>query len=264
MLGQHLESYRLAGVEWIPRPVAGGTVPLGFDIQAARKNPASTRPLASEDRLVAVPSASAPPVVQPLSTPSTRSTKDKRIALQLLNEQNVVGCTRCPELAGKRTQTVFGTGDPDCELLFVGEAPGADEDEKGEPFVGAAGQLLTKIIEACKLKRSEVYICNVLKCRPPGNRVPEPVEVANCWGFLEQQIDIVRPKFICCLGATASKTMLKTDLAIGKLRGKFHDYQGIPLLCTYHPSYLLRNPSAKKDVWEDMKKLMTKMGRPVE
>jgi DNA polymerase len=144
--------------------------------------------------------------------------------------------------------------------MFVGEAPGADEDRQGEPFVGRAGQLLTRIVEACKLRRDDVYIANVLKCRPPDNRTPLPDEVLNCRGYLERQIAIIRPEFICCLGAVAAQTVLNTTVSIGRLRGNFHDYQGIPVVCTYHPSYLLRNPDAKRFVWDDMKTLMKRMG----
>ena len=145
-------------------------------------------------------------------------------------------------------------------LCFLGEAPGADEDRQGEPFVGRAGQLLTKIIEACTLKREDVYILNVLKCRPPGNRTPLPHEVGNCRGFLDRQLQIIRPEYICCLGALAAQTLLQTDTPISRLRGSMQEYRGIQVMCTYHPAYLLRNPSAKREVWEDMKKLMAKMG----
>lgn len=155
---------------------------------------------------------------------------------------------------------MFGVGNINARLMFVGEAPGADEDRAGEPFVGKAGQLLTKIIEACRMKREDVYIGNVIKCRPPGNRNPLPDEVQNCRGYLERQLAIVRPEFICCLGAVAAKSLLNSEATIGRLRGRFYQYEGIPVLCTYHPAYLLRNPSAKRDVWEDMKLLMARMG----
>ena len=175
-------------------------------------------------------------------------------------------CTRCPELAATRTQTVFGVGEPGVELCFIGEAPGADEDAQGEPFVGAAGQLLNRIIAACRMKREDVYICNIIKCRPPGNRQPLPIEVGNCREYLEAQLDLVRPKFIRALGGTAAQNLLQTKETLGRLRGRFHDYRGIPVLVTYHPAYLLphRNPDKKKDVWLDMKMLMARMGRPVE
>jgi DNA polymerase len=175
-------------------------------------------------------------------------------------QQEVAACTRCDELAKTRTQTVFGVGNPQARLCFLGEAPGADEDRLGEPFVGRAGQLLNKIIEACKLRREDVYICNILKCRPPGNRNPLPSEAANCRRFLERQLELVAPEFICCLGTVAAQNLLATPVTIGKLRGRVHTFRGAKVICTYHPAYLLRNPEAKKDTWEDMKFLMREMG----
>lgn len=172
----------------------------------------------------------------------------------------VAGCTRCGELAATRTQTVFGVGRPDARLCFFGEAPGADEDAAGEPFVGRAGQLLTKIIEACQLRREDVYILNVLKCRPPGNRTPLPDEVDHCRGFFERQFEIIGPEYICCLGATAAQALLRTTEPIGRLRGRWFTYRTARVICTYHPSYLLRYPAAKREVWEDMKLLMADMG----
>ncbi|HEX3602278.1 MAG TPA: uracil-DNA glycosylase [Lacipirellulaceae bacterium] len=175
-------------------------------------------------------------------------------------QQHVAACTRCSELASTRTQTVFGVGNPQARLCFLGEAPGADEDKTGIPFVGRGGQLLTKIIEACRLKREDVYILNMIKCRPPGNRNPLPNELANCRGYLENQLDLIRPEFICCLGAVASQNLLGTTVPIGKLRGKFHSFRGARVVCTYHPAFLLRSPSFKKETWEDMKMLMHEMG----
>lgn len=174
--------------------------------------------------------------------------------------RDVVVCTRCRELAAARTQTVFGVGDPRARLCFLGEAPGADEDRVGEPFVGRAGQLLDRIIEACTLRREEVYILNILKCRPPGNRNPAPDEAANCREFLDRQLALIRPEFICCLGAVAAQNLLGRQESIGRMRGRVFDYQGIQVVCTYHPAYLLRNPSAKRDTWEDMQMLMKLMG----
>jgi uracil-DNA glycosylase family 4 len=164
-------------------------------------------------------------------------------------------CHRCP-LGGLRHRIVFGEGSPDAELLFVGEAPGADEDAQGRPFVGRAGQLLTKIIDAMGLKREDVYICNILKCRPPENRNPLPEEIAACEPFLIRQIEAIRPRVICALGSFAAHTLLKSEAPISVLRGRFHSYQGIPLMPTYHPAYLLRNPGAKKQVWEDVQTIM--------
>ena len=191
---------------------------------------------------------------------------DAAARLQVLAEE-VAGCVRCPELAATRTQTVFGTGDPNASVLMLGEAPGADEDRTGEPFVGRAGQLLTKILEACGWSREDVYICNVLRCRPPGNRNPSSEEAANCRGWLDGQIAAVQPDWIICWGSVPAKELLATKKAIGKLRKQLfdHEYEGgsARVLCTYHPSYLLRNPPAKKDVWDDLKFLLAEMGRPV-
>ncbi|GHT25336.1 uracil-DNA glycosylase [Planctomycetales bacterium] len=174
---------------------------------------------------------------------------------------SVARCTKCQELSETRTQTVFGIGNPDAELVFIGEAPGADEDKQGVPFVGRAGQLLTDVIEkGMKISRSEVYICNILRCRPPGNRNPLPEEAFHCRPFLDKTLEIIKPRFICCLGAVAAKNLFQTEETIGKMRGKLLDYKGIKVVCTYHPAYLLRNPSAKKDTWEDVKMLMREMG----
>jgi DNA polymerase len=178
-------------------------------------------------------------------------------------KERVAKCVRCRELAAHRTQTVFGVGNPEARILFIGEAPGADEDAQGEPFVGAAGQLLDRIIAACGLKREDLYICNILRCRPPGNRKPLPDEAANCREFLDAQLSIVDPEFILCLGATAAQNLLNTTDSIGRLRGRFFQHGRAKVLCTYHPSYLLRNPAAKKDVWEDMKLFLREAGLPV-
>lgn len=164
-------------------------------------------------------------------------------------------CRRCP-LHRTRHSLVFGEGNPEADLVFVGEAPGADEDAQGRPFVGRAGQLLTKIIGAMGLKREEVYICNILKCRPPGNRNPQPEEITPCEPFLIRQLEAIRPRVICALGTFAAHALLKSEAPISVLRGRFHSYQGIPLMPTYHPAYLLRNPGAKKQVWEDVRMIM--------
>jgi uracil-DNA glycosylase family 4 len=211
-----------------------------------------------------------PPVV---STPATAATSgptrqdDGRTAALAEIRQQVAACTRCEELAHTRTQTVFGTGDPHARLVFLGEAPGADEDRQGEPFVGRAGQLLTRIIEACTLRREEVYILNILKCRPPDNRTPTPTEATNCREHLDRQLAVIRPEFICCLGSVAAQNLLDTSASIGRLRGRLHEYGSlfheggsIKVLCTYHPAYLLRNPAAKRQVWDDMQTLMAEMG----
>ena len=172
----------------------------------------------------------------------------------------VAGCTRCEELANSRKQTVFGVGDPTARLVFVGEGPGADEDRQGEPFVGAAGQLLNKILDACQLSREQVYILNVVKCRPPRNRTPSDVERSCCWGYAREQLEILQPEFICCLGSVAAKSLLNTKQPLGRLRQQFHAYRGSRVIVTYHPAYLLRTPSAKRHVWDDMKLLMKALG----
>jgi uracil-DNA glycosylase family 4 len=164
-------------------------------------------------------------------------------------------CRRCP-LGSLRKRLVFGEGNPHATLVFVGEAPGADEDAQGKPFVGPAGQLLTRIIEAMEMKRRDVYICNILKCRPPGNRNPQPDEIAACEPFLIRQIEAIRPQVICTLGSFAAHTLLKSEAPISTLRGRFHRYRGIPLMPTYHPAYLLRNPGAKKQAWADVQEIM--------
>jgi uracil-DNA glycosylase family 4 len=167
-------------------------------------------------------------------------------------------CQRC-KLAPRRTNIVFGSGNPNAALIFVGEAPGYDEDQQGLPFVGRAGQLLTKIIESINLKREDVYICNVLKCRPPENRNPEPDEVASCNPFLRKQLAAIRPKVVCCLGTFAAQTVLQTAAPISRLRGKFFDMDGIRVIATFHPAYLLRSPEKKRDVWEDMKQIRAEL-----
>ncbi len=166
-------------------------------------------------------------------------------------------CSRCKLHALGRRQVVFGVGNPNADLLFVGEAPGADEDEQGIPFVGRAGQLLTKIIEAIELKRDDVYIANVIKCRPPSNRNPEPDEVDTCEPFLFRQIDVIKPKVVVTLGKFATQSLLRTLDPISRLRGRVFEYRGAKLIPTFHPAYLLRNPSSKREVWEDMKLVKT-------
>lgn len=172
--------------------------------------------------------------------------------------QDIGDCQLCP-LGKTRHNLVFGDGNHQAKIVFVGEAPGADEDEQGLPFVGRAGQLLTKIIEAMGMNRKDVYICNILKCRPPQNRNPRPEEITVCEPFLKQQLKIISPQIICALGTFATKTLLRTEVPISVLRGRFHSYEGIKLMPTYHPAYLLRNPGAKKLVWEDVQLIMKEL-----
>jgi uracil-DNA glycosylase len=236
-LKRHLDGLAAAGVEYVP-PVA----PVPFVI----------------DGLSVAAGASLFDEAAELE----QSADDRRQALDVLAGE-VAKCEKCPELYSTRTQTVFGVGPLSPDLCFVGEAPGADEDRRGEPFVGAAGQLLNKIIVAMGLSRDEVYICNTLKCRPPMNATPTPQQCKNCRPYFDRQLELIKPKFLCCLGATAAKNVLGTTQGINKLRGRVHDYKGTPVVCTLHPAYLLRYPEAKKDCWDDMKMLLGKMGRPV-
>jgi DNA polymerase len=255
-LGQHIDSLRSAGVDWVP------TAPL------PARSPATVAP--SVALPVTAASAATPDAgvqtslfaAAPAGAPPAEDAGQRRHELTVL-AQRVAACTRCPQLASTRTQTVFGVGPLDPDLCFIGEAPGADEDRLGEPFVGAAGQLLTRIISAMGMKREEVFIGNILRCRPPGNRQPTPEEANHCKEYLEQTLELVRPKFICALGGTATTHLLGTTAGITRLRGRFFEYRGIPVLCTFHPSYLLRSPEKKKDVWDDMKTLLARMGRPI-
>lgn len=253
---QRIESLQRAGVTSVRKS------------RGVAKKPVEPKNAAPQGAGGAKSQASAPPIAVEKATsfvagPALKTIAERNAALDVIRAK-VKDCTRCHELCTTRTQTVFGVGNPRTRLVFMGEAPGADEDKQGEPFVGRAGQLLDKIIEACTLKREQIYILNVLKCRPPGNRNPEPEEAANCREYLEGQLNIIRPEFICCLGAVAARNLLQTETPISRLRGKLQDWRGMQVMCTYHPAYLLRNPAAKREVWEDMKTLMRAMGVELE
>jgi len=253
-LAQHLDSYRLAGIEWVPNqtsplPAPATAAPISPPVSAV---PLPTVPVQPPASLFAPPS---------LATPVADSREQRQAALDELRQQ-VAGCLRCPELASQRTQTVFGTGPLDPDLCFIGEAPGFEEDRSGEPFVGPAGQLLTRMITACGMKREEVFICNILRCRPPNNRTPTPEEARLCSEWLDRTLDLVRPKFLCLLGNTPLQALLGMS-GITRLHGRFFEYRGIPALCTFHPSYLLRSPEKKKEAWEDLQVLLQRMGRPI-
>jgi DNA polymerase len=183
-------------------------------------------------------------------------------ALKVLNKE-VVACRICTDIACRRTQTVFGIGPLRPKLVMFGEAPGAEEDRAGQPFVGPAGQLLDRILVASGLARDQVYIMNTLKCRPPNNRTPTDIEIENCRPFFERQLDILQPEYIVCWGAVAARAILKTSDSIGRLRGRFHTYKQAKVMITYHPAYLLRTPEAKRLTWEDMKMLMRELGIPI-
>lgn len=190
----------------------------------------------------------------PTSEPLLEKHGGDAVAAMAALRAEVVPCTAC-ELGTTRTNTVFGAGNPEADVVFIGEAPGQDEDQQGEPFVGPSGQLLTKILGAIGFAREDVFICNILKCRPPNNRDPQPHEVQHCEPHLKRQLAILRPRVICCLGRVAAQTLLKTDLSLGKLRQKVHFYEGVPVMATFHPAALLRNPGWKRDTWEDVRKL---------
>jgi DNA polymerase len=237
-LRYQLAGLSAAGVEWLPR-------------------------VAVSPAMIEAASAVAPDTAVPAEPASDVNSPARRLHELTVLAERVSRCDRCPELAATRSQTVFGVGPIGAEICFIGEAPGGDEDRQGEPFVGAAGQKLNQIIVGCGLRREDIYICNILRCRPPGNRPPLPEESANCREYLEQTLELVRPKVIVCWGGVAAQNLLNTTTSISRLRGKFTSYREIPVLCTFHPSYLLRNPSARKDIWEDMKLLLKHVGRPI-
>ncbi|HEV2298515.1 MAG TPA: uracil-DNA glycosylase [Candidatus Acidoferrales bacterium] len=221
----------------------------------------SSAPSTVEPSAPSSPSQRPSPPVLPVIKSASLFEASERIENDSLERirGDIGDCKRC-KLCQKRTNIVFGAGSPRAELIFVGEGPGRDEDIQGLPFVGRAGKLLTQMIEAMGLRRDDVYICNVVKCRPPENRTPEPDEVETCSPFLFRQLDVIRPKVIVCLGAVAFQSLLGAKQSISRLRGQWLDFRGMPLLATYHPAYLLRNPSAKSEVWEDLKKVIAHLG----
>lgn len=292
---QSLQGWRLAGITGLPvpdSPVAATTAALtqpqpsgsspgrqvspekifretpsvagGLALSSEEETFNMGRPRQSQGEIKSPVSQSQVPAFRtPPSLERSTATREQRLEVLQKLSCEVAQCRRCEELATTRTQTVFGVGNPQARLVFMGEAPGADEDKKGEPFVGRAGQLLNKIIVAMNMKREDLYICNILRCRPPGNRAPTLEEAQNCREWLDGQLRTVDPDFIVCWGTVAAQNLLGSTEAISKLRGRLFDYGRAKVLCTYHPSYLLRNPAAKKPVWEDMKLLLAEMGLPV-
>jgi DNA polymerase len=217
---------------------------------------------AKEPEIASAPPKAAPPVsALPIVNASSLFEAIERVENDTLERirEDLGECTRC-HLHKQRNKIVFGAGNPRAELIFVGEGPGHDEDVQGLPFVGRAGKLLTQMIEAMGLQREQVYICNVVKCRPPENRKPEDDEVATCSPYLFRQLDVIAPKAIVCLGGTAAQALLKTKDSISRFRGTWFDYRNTKLLATYHPAYLLRNPAAKSEVWKDLQKVMAHLG----
>ncbi len=260
-----------APVTAIPAPAVEAPLPAEPAVPAPEPEPVISTPPVRPGPAPARPAPAVPPPSigslfdEPgFDTPAVPA--EDRPAVLAAAAAEVSTCTRCPHLARTRTQTVFGCGTPTARLMFIGEAPGADEDRIGQPFVGKAGQLLTDMItKGMGLRREDVYIANVLKCRPPENRTPTIEEAANCSSYLEHQIAVIRPEFLCLLGKTAAAGVLGVDptTTLARLRGRWHRHRGIKTLVTYHPSYLLRNPPAKKDAWDDLQLLMKEMGLQV-
>ncbi len=274
VLLQQLESLRAFGVQTVPKgfgnlkalpPAPTEKSPSEASTHAPNRAADPAEKAAVADHAVAEPktemavSGSDMPKER-LGEGATLVPPNQRADLLKVIQTEVENCETCEGLCANRNKTVFGVGDPNARLVFVGEGPSADEDRTGEPFAGDAGQLLDKILAACKLSRDQIYILNTVKCRPPGDRNPTETELANCWPYGIRQLEIIQPEFICCLGSVAAKTILKTKLSIGKLRGQFHSFGSSKVLVTYHPAYLLHTPSAKKHTWNDMKMLMSEMG----
>ncbi|QDS93286.1 Uracil DNA glycosylase superfamily protein [Roseimaritima multifibrata] len=239
-------------------PAATQATPAPAATQATPATPAvaQTKPAA----------APAPPKAPVIKTPSVPSPYP--VSLPLADRENwltaaaakVAACVACAELAGTRKHTVFGEGNPDARVCFLSDVPKEEEDRSGRPFVGQPGELLTKMIEACKLRREDVYLMNSLKCRPPGNRHPRQDEIDRCRPYFTAQLDVVQPEYIVCMGLMAAQTLLQTKESVGQLRGRFHVYRTSKVLVTYHPEYLLRTPSAKRLAWEDLQRMMADMG----
>ena len=264
-LAERLRFYEDIGIGRFYRDKSDAGVASVPAMQTQIRNEEPSLPKRESKAAPTVPVTAAKPA--PLSPPTGLSlfetfNKIENDSLPLIRE-NLGECTRC-KLHRTRNTIVFGDGSPNAQLVFVGEGPGADEDEQGLPFVGRAGKLLTQMIEAMGLQRKDVYICNVVKCRPPQNRQPEPDEVKECSPFLFRQIDTIAPKVIVCLGATAAQTILQTNRGISHFRGEWQEFRGRKLLATYHPAYLLRNPAAKSDVWKDLQKVMAELGLAVK
>jgi uracil-DNA glycosylase family 4 len=277
---QHLENLKSRGVRHVAVEVETlralalppKAAPAAIPPSAAKPTPSAAKPVREVAApVVETPKTAALPLIEEAAPvlPALSPT-EKAAAFAALRER-ALACVKCPHLASSRKNVVFGVGNIDAQLMFVGEAPGADEDEQGEPFVGKAGQLLTKIIQAAGLSRSDVYIANILKCRPDtpgqaaGNRKPTPEEMQTCIPYLHEQIDLIRPKVIIALGATAVEGLLGKTIGITKLRGNWRSYRGTPMMPTYHPAYLLRNQamSEKRRVWEDVLAVMEKLGLPI-
>src|SRR3974390_1708490 len=265
-LEERLRYYEDLGIRLFYRDRVGGEIPLA-DPTVAEPQPAVSIEEPSLPKRKMEAQAKQAPRFEPVTASNETSLFEAVDKVQddtLLKIQQDIGpdCTRC-KLHKARNTIVFGDGSPNARLVFIGEGPGADEDAQGLPFVGRAGKLLTQMIEAMGLQRKDVYICNVVKCRPPENRTPEPDEVAACSPYLLRQVDAINPKVIVCLGAVAAKTLLNTTRGITSFRGEWLEWRGRKLMATYHPAHLLRNPPAKADVWKDLQKVMVELGLPL-
>ena len=245
----HLQLYRELGVRYVNCPVIGTVAQRQTNTKSQPLPAASVKPKSFEN--IPKIEIKKSPAIEAIEAIETENFPGKTESLEAILA-DIGNCQRC-KLAPTRKNLVFGSGNPNTALMFVGEAPGEDEDEQGLPFVGRSGRLLTLIIESIGIRREDVYICNIIKCRPPKNRNPETDEIAACKGFLFRQISAVQPKIIVALGAPSAQTLLGTTEAIGKLRGQLTNYRGVKLMATYHPSYLLRSPMEKRKVWEDMR-----------
>ncbi len=274
-LRRHLEFFRELGVEgvsrdarWyvrdpadaVPDAADHGNEPVAVPLARARDSHRVSEPAPRLEVVEQTDVAGGPAAAPDASSSAAETPGAAPETLEAVRE-DLGECTRC-KLHGGRTKLVFGVGSPTADLVFVGEAPGRDEDRQGIPFVGRAGQLLTRIIAAIGLSRDEVYIANVIKCRPPDNRNPEPDEVATCEPFLFRQLDVIRPRVVVALGGFAIRTLLETDEAVSRLRGRVFDYRGAKLIPTFHPAFLLRSPERKRDVWEDMKRVRALLAEP--
>jgi len=255
-LAERVRYYREMGIyDLYRRPVAEATVESFQELQPESRDEMPSKSKAA----VAVAVVKEDLFVVP--KPETEAT-DPAIALRLIRE-DLGDCTRCPLHKQGRKQIVFGVGNPRAELMFIGEAPGADEDQQGEPFVGRAGQLLNNMIKAMGIRREDVYIANIIKCRPPGNRTPEREECETCSPFLMRQIAAIRPKAIVALGAVAAKTLLAINAPMSEFRGRWYDFRGTKLAVTYHPAFLLRDPRQKKETWKDLQMVMKELGMAI-
>jgi len=255
-----------------PDPAVVGSTPTSTSTSNLSPNVPTANLPETANQVVNVPRPVAPkvgpnvsglPLLGTIQPWGTGLDSTSRIAKLAELNQEVNACRKCEEIVCRRQRTVFGVGPSNARIAMFGEAPGADEDRVGEPFVGAAGQLLDKILVASGLKRDEVYILNALKCRPPNNRTPVDAEIENCRPFFESQLEIIQPNYIVCWGSIAVRAVLKSTESVGRLRGRFHAYQGAKVMVTYHPAYLLRNADAKRLTWEDMKMLMRELGIPI-